>query len=851
MSRLEPADPWTEVSKDDLRVLDKWLEINAFRLKHLGWFRAGRTGVPVGLVERHRDSDGRFEHLILKFCSTDAQVSSVQRALHESPKGFVERHLGSLVGDPVRLEPSWAIFQTVAAGHVGNARPLSELVQDGDNGYAVLPIVLRSVLADWNSAGYPTSRTSTAGTFVTGVLGERIAPDGPIRANARRLGLVSGSRDLTIARHDWGTPLPNPLRVVDDHALSELMVPTVFVGKAHGDLNGRNILLPTRPKVQAGRYQLIDLDRYRGDAPLARDPMHLLVALVMDDFGENRPSDRARHDMIRAVVDPHGSEVSPHAQHIQRLSVAVHQGVDRWASERGSGLHWDEQKLLALSAAALMHVGRDLRTPDPDRDRAWCLELAAVALREFEKSVHGNDPYGPQRSSTPVGDQILSETYAVGREVPTRSPSPARPDPRPDDHSTRPRRASGKHVVGRGSEVRRFADVIGGRTRSRVLNIYGPGGIGKTEVFNKFVELGGQHGAALGYGDVAEIRYDDTADRFTAAEVLRAITHTMNRSELAPFRRALQDWDLADGALRAVGGDVGAMYGPTGAPDPDGPVPQITADASSVMKGALRNRFAFDRYLRGARVELTRVFCDGLAELADQPGPAPTLLLDTYEEIGGLDDWICRDVVPRLPTRARLVLLGRAQLTQTNVNWLEHRDILQARQLPELSEAEAKAFLRHYGLRDSTALQGVYAVTGGYPLLLVLARALADESGGWTAVGELTYDRDRSAMADRLLERILREDRLRSVRAVIETCCLAPWIEPGVVQALLRVPPAEAHVLYTELGKHSIVARHPRGLALHDKVRELLKVRLEFADPARYLELKSALDAFLARKGAL
>jgi hypothetical protein len=67
----------------------------------------------------------------------------------------------------------------------------------------------------------------------------------------------------------------------------------------------------------------------------------------------------------------------------------------------------------------------------------------------------------------------------------------------------------------------------------------------------------------------------------------------------------------------------------------------------------------------------------------------------------------------------------------------------------------------------------------------------------------------------------------------------------------MRVAPAEAHELYLQLQTHSIVSPHPRGLVLHEKIRELLRARLRFADPGRYDELQGALAEYLGAKAGV
>lgn len=168
---------------------------------------------------------------------------------------------------------------------------------------------------------------------------------------------------------------------------------------------------------------------------------------------------------------------------------------------------------------------------------------------------------------------------------------------------------------------------------------------------------------------------------------------------------------------------------------------------TEAVKRTVSNRFALERYLRGAERALTSSFMDGLAAgLAELRRPV-ALLLDTYEEMEGLDDWVCRTLVPGLPPAARLVILGRNELHRVNFDWSEHGDAVSSQPLPELDEVDAKAYLRHFGLQDAAALDQVYRFTGGYPLLLVLVRHLAREAGGWDQVGALESSADRDRIA--------------------------------------------------------------------------------------------------------
>ncbi len=194
------------------------------------------------------------------------------------------------------------------------------------------------------------------------------------------------------------------------------------------------------------------------------------------------------------------------------------------------------------------------------------------------------------------------------------------------------------------------------------------------------------------------------------------------------------------------------------------------------------------------------------------------------------------------------MILGRNQLVQENFDWADHGDAVRGRALPELAEAEAKAYLRHYGLTDPAALADIHRFTGGYPLLLVLVRQLASEVGGWAAIGSLDSDGDRDLIASRLLDRILKEERVREVREVLEKCALAAWINPEIIHTLLDVGKDEARAMFEKVRKHSFMDRHPDGVRLHEKIRGLLSERLRFTNEAEFLRLEAKLLAYHADK---
>lgn len=414
---------------------------------------------------------------------------------------------------------------------------------------------------------------------------------------------------------------------------------------------------------------------------------------------------------------------------------------------------------------------------------------------------------------------------------------------------------SNPFIVGRQSEVKLFDNLVAGRTAYHLLNIYGPGGIGKTVVGQKLAAHAGAQGIPLASVDGS--RPDLTPDRILGlfAEGLAGTPAGEPLVDsLRQFDREFHNYLIVNQVLQQ-GGGISALFDVVGnVKDPAGLTSIIGGLGSGIAEGVKRtvsNRFALERYLRGAERALTASFVDGLQSgLAGLRRPV-ALLFDTYEEMEGLDDWVCRTLTPGLPDGVRVVILGRNELHRVNFDWSDLADAVHTLPLSELDEVDAKAYLRHFGLKDATALDQVYRFTGGYPLLLVLVRHLAREAGGWDAVGALEASADRDYVAGKLLERILREEKAAEVQVFLEKGVVARWFDPETVSVILEISLAVARTIYDKLRRHSFVERHPYGLKFHDKIRELLLERLKFTSQGEYDRLTQRLMAYYAEKAGI
>jgi len=385
-----------------------------------------------------------------------------------------------------------------------------------------------------------------------------------------------------------------------------------------------------------------------------------------------------------------------------------------------------------------------------------------------------------------------------------------------------------KFVVGRAEEVTDFERFLQPDHSAWVYEIYGPGGIGKSVVALKFQTYARKHAVPLAFinGNVTDL---------TPNRMLALIAEGFARTEtLADFFSKFQlEYDryaaiqslLSDaGGINHIFDVLGQLKHPDYFRETAAKLPNQSEKTE--LEKLLSNRFGLERYLLGAEKHLIHQLAQGVGAAGEMSDKPLTLLIDTYEEIEGLDDWFCRELLPKLRQHLRIAILGRNALTRVNFEWKELGTALVQKPLPELTEADTKAYLRHFGLSDAAALNQIYQYTQGYPLLLVLVRDLAREVGGWEQVGALENKGDRREIAADLLERLLREERVQEVRAFLEKGVVVDWFNPEIVSVVLDISFDEGRVIYDKLRRHSFVERHPEGLKFHDVIRDILRARL-------------------------
>lgn len=197
------------------------------------------------------------------------------------------------------------------------------------------------------------------------------------------------------------------------------------------------------------------------------------------------------------------------------------------------------------------------------------------------------------------------------------------------------------------------------------------------------------------------------------------------------------------------------------------------------------------------------------------------VLIDTYERLAPIDDWIRTKLLPRLPATSLTVIAARtppAPPWRSDAGW---GDLLRVISIRNLSPVESGEYLRVVGV-DPSLHAHITSVTHGHPLGLAL---LADVvSHGGAVVDDALPPDLVGILVQRFVEVIPGELHRRA----LAVCALARVTTESLLRGALGL--ADAHELFVWLRGLSFVYATDDGLYPHDLARETLDADLRWRD---------------------
>jgi hypothetical protein len=216
----------------------------------------------------------------------------------------------------------------------------------------------------------------------------------------------------------------------------------------------------------------------------------------------------------------------------------------------------------------------------------------------------------------------------------------------------------------------------------------------------------------------------------------------------------------------------------------------------------------------------------------DAPVTAPAdrivLLIDSYEQLAPVDNWLRTQLLPRLPASTLTVLASRdppGAAWRADPAW---RDLLRIVTLRNLGPAESREYLADCGVPPALHAQLLHA-THGHPLGLSLVADVVAR-GGALPSGTLTPDL-LGDLVRGFVEVVLDE----SQRASLGACALARVTTEGLLRDALAIE--DAYELFSWLRRLSFVESGPDGVFPHDLARDALDADLRWRDPEGYTRI--------------
>jgi len=376
-----------------------------------------------------------------------------------------------------------------------------------------------------------------------------------------------------------------------------------------------------------------------------------------------------------------------------------------------------------------------------------------------------------------------------------------------------------------------------------LIVVTGLGGIGKSSLLHEFRRLCRERQVPCALVDCAVRR--------TIVEVLQDIRAQLNDRECgiptrnydAEVKRYLRiqsqlrkEGVLPDSVLRMLA--KGIVLGAGALPFAGTVVEVIGTENIQAAMRSIRDRLPgaeADFYLNPEQILTERLLKDINAQAAKRP---VVLMFDTYEMASLLDTWLREAFFAHLEACALLVLASRQPLAE---GWHPWRSLTKSLELPSFSPAEARQYLWLRGIRDDSLVDDIVEFAGGLPLALSLAADLVIERG----TVDFAAAPERQDVIGRLIRMMVR-DLIQDLRLVLEICSILRYFNEDVLRFMSKLE--NVGEIYDRLSGLSFVLRHPAGLALHERVRELIGDDLQLRSPARYREFHAQAASYYARQ---
>lgn len=318
--------------------------------------------------------------------------------------------------------------------------------------------------------------------------------------------------------------------------------------------------------------------------------------------------------------------------------------------------------------------------------------------------------------------------------------------------------------------------------------------------------------------------------RSVQAKVNDQVKKSQNRMADIASKAASKTAESAGGAL--LGAAIGSI------------VPGIGTAIGGVLGGVVSGMGAeaLTDWLRGFLTKpdvdllldptkrLSADFIEDMAKAAEKK--RVVLLLDTFEQISMLEDWI-GDVAKKTHPNVLIVIAGR-KLPNWNHAWPGWMMNAQVEELKPMTENIMRQLIHRYyatmrgGEPDAVQVDAIIRFAHGLPMVITSAVQL------WVKYGLEDFQSVKAEIVANLVDRLM-EGVPNSLIPALEAAAVVRWFDQPILRAVTMQE--EVRDVYNELRRFPFVRTRVEGIALHDSVREIMDENLRVQDSERHAKL--------------
>lgn len=223
-------------------------------------------------------------------------------------------------------------------------------------------------------------------------------------------------------------------------------------------------------------------------------------------------------------------------------------------------------------------------------------------------------------------------------------------------------------------------------------------------------------------------------------------------------------------------------------------------------------------------------FLEDIAKAAERKHVV--LLLDTFEQMSALEDWI-GEIAQKIHPNVLIVIAGR-KFPNWNRVWPDWMMNAQTEELKPMTEDVMRELIHRYyatmrgGDPNPEQVKAIIRFARGLPMVVTSAVQL------WVKYGVEDFHSVKAEIVANLVDRLI-EGVPSNLIPALEAAAIVRWFDQPILRAVTKQD--DVRSVYNELRRFPFVRTRVEGLALHDSVREMIDDNLRVQDSERHSEL--------------